>query len=152
MYNILISKLVNSKIFTLISSLLFLNFFWAFPLATLGVGLVPGFASLPCFTALRLRYFHHQSDHIVALVPVRTGFAALHIPNAKNLRFLLSFRYWVLDRKDRTLHSVRFYYIKMGIWVIYPKKIPNTSEPNKEHKIDPSLDNQTPDSICNKIV
>lgn len=35
--------------------------------------------------------------------------------------------------------AVRSYYIKMGIWAIYPKKIPNTSEPNKEHKIYPYL-------------
>lgn len=35
--------------------------------------------------------------------------------------------------------AVRSYYIKMGIWAIYPKKHPNTSEPNKEHKIYPYL-------------
>ena len=35
--------------------------------------------------------------------------------------------------------AVRSYYIKMGIWAIYPKKIPNTSEANKEHKIYPYL-------------
>ena len=35
--------------------------------------------------------------------------------------------------------AVRSYYIKMGIWSIYPKKHPNTSEPNKEHKIYPYL-------------
>jgi hypothetical protein len=49
---------------------------------THAVGLVPGFASLPCFTALRLRKNHHQIDLIAALVPVRTGFTALHIPHA----------------------------------------------------------------------
>ena len=35
--------------------------------------------------------------------------------------------------------AVRSYYIKMGIWAIYPKKHPNTSAPNKEHKIYPYL-------------
>lgn len=35
--------------------------------------------------------------------------------------------------------AVRSYYIKMGIWAIYPKKSPNTSEPNKQHKIYPYL-------------
>ena len=42
----------------------------------------PGFASLPYFAALRLSHFHHQSHLITALVPARTGFAALQIPNA----------------------------------------------------------------------
>ena len=31
--------------------------------------------------------------------------------------------------------AIRSYYIKMGIGAIYPKKKPNTSEPNKEHKV-----------------
>lgn len=35
--------------------------------------------------------------------------------------------------------GVRSYYVKMGIWAIYPKKTPNTSEPNKKHKIYPYL-------------
>ena len=35
--------------------------------------------------------------------------------------------------------AVKSYYIKMGIWTIYPKKKPNTSEPNKEHRSYPYL-------------
>jgi putative transposase len=35
--------------------------------------------------------------------------------------------------------AVRSYYIKMRIRAIYPKKVSNTSKPNKEHKIFPYL-------------
>jgi hypothetical protein len=63
------------------------------------VGLVPGYASLPYFAALRLSQLVPLLKIVAALVPARTAFGALHIPNATKPSVLLGdlgFVYWFL--------------------------------------------------------